>query len=140
MDVLSYSPLALGLLTGKYANADDFRTVSGPRRALFEKNVADPQFSEILKAMRDVADGHVESKATVAQVAINWCIAKGTIPIPGARTLRQVKSNYGSLDWKMNDEEVKFLDKISRGYSYIDVGASPFPRVDKDTGLVMFDS
>ncbi|KAL3810242.1 hypothetical protein ACHAXA_008732 [Cyclostephanos tholiformis] len=140
MEVLAYSPLALGLLSGKYANTDDIRKVGGPRRALFERNVANPQLSEIIGAMRDVADGHAESGATVSQVAINWCIAKGTIPIPGARTLRQVESNYGSLDWKMNEDEIKFLDKVSRGYSYIDVSASPFPRVDKDTGLVMFDS
>jgi len=140
MDVLAYSPLALGLLTGKYANADDIGTVGGPRRALFERNVADPRLSEIIKALRDVADGHADRGATVPQVAINWCIAKGTIPIPGARTLGQVKSNYGSLDWKMNEGEVKFLDEVSGGYSYIDVSASPFPRIDKDTGLVMFDS
>ena len=142
MDVLAYSPLALGLLTGKYASPDDddLKAVGGPRRALFEKNVANPQYADIIKAMGEVAGGHADAGATIPQVAINWCIAKGTIPIPGARTLGQVKSNYGSLDWKMSEGEVEHLDKVSSGFSYIDPSASPFPRVDKDTGLVMFDS
>lgn len=139
MDVLSYSPLALGLLSGKYG-ADNAMKVGGPRRGIFEKAVSDPQFADIIGAMKVVADGHSDVDASIPQVAINWCIAKGTIPIPGARTLRQVRSNYGSLDWTMSDEEVKFLDGASRGFSYIDIGASPFPRIDKDTGLIMFDS
>lgn len=139
MDVLAYSPLALGLLTGKYSE-DNVKTVSGPRRGLFEKTVSNPQFVATLGAMREVAAAHSDVSASVPQVAINWCIAKGTIPIPGARNLRQVQSNYGSLDWKMNDDEVKFLDKATQGLSYIEPGANPFPKVDKDTGLKMFDS
>jgi pyridoxine 4-dehydrogenase len=139
MDVLSYSPLALGLLSGKYG-PDNVGTINGPRRKLFEKSVADPKFARIVGAMREVADGHSDVNAQIPQVAINWCIAKGTIPIPGARNLRQVQSNYGSLDWKMSEAEVKFLDEASQGFSYVEPGANPFPRVDKDTGLKMFDS
>ena len=141
MEVLAYSPLALGLLTGKYTNVDSIKTtVAGPRRSLFETNVSNPQFATIMSAMKEVADSHADVEATIPQVAINWCIAKGTIPIPGARTLSQVKSNYSSLDWNMSEGEIQFLDKATRGFSYIDPSVSPFPRVDKDTGLIMFDS
>jgi pyridoxine 4-dehydrogenase len=140
MEVLAYSPLALGLLTGKYTNVESVKSVSGPRRTLFENNVSNPQFATIINAMKEVANSHADVEATIPQVAINWCIAKGTIPIPGARTLSQVKSNYSSLDWKMSEGEIQFLDKATRGFSYIDPSVSPFPRVDKDTGLIMFDS
>lgn len=140
MEVLAYSPLALGLLTGKYTNLDSVKTVAGPRRGLFETNVSNPQFATIMSAMKEVADSHADVEATIPQVAINWCIAKGTIPIPGARTLSQVKSNYSSLNWNMSEGEIQFLDKATRGFSYIDPSVSPFPRVDKDTGLIMFDS
>jgi pyridoxine 4-dehydrogenase len=140
MEVLAYSPLALGLLTGKYTNVESVKSVSGPRRTLFETNVSNPQFATIINAMKEVANNHADVEATIPQVAINWCIAKGTIPIPGARTLSQVKSNYSSLDWKMSEGEIQFLDKASSGFSYIDPSLSPFPRVDKDTGLIMFDS
>lgn len=140
MDILAYSPLALGLLSGKYTDVESVKSVAGPRRTLFEKNVSNPQFANIMSAMKEVANSHVDVEATIPQVAINWCIAKGTIPIPGARTLSQVKSNYSSLDWKMSEGEIQFLDKATSGFSYIDPSISPFPRVDKDTGLIMFDS
>ena len=140
MEVLAYSPLALGLLTGKYTNVESVKSVSGPRRTLFENNVSNPQYATIINAMKEVANSHADVEATIPQVAINWCIAKGTIPIPGARTLSQVKSNYASLDWKMSEGEIQFLDKASSGFSYIDPRVSPFPRLDKDTCLKMFDS
>ena len=76
----------------------------------------------------------------MAQVAINWCRAKGTIPIPGARTVTQVQSNYAALSWTLTPAEIAVLDAASANYSYIDPTASPFPKQDKDTGLIMFDS
>jgi pyridoxine 4-dehydrogenase len=138
IQVLSYSPLALGLLSGKY-NVETVKDIKGPRKGLLEKTVVKPEFDAAIAAMKEVASGHGED-ANVPQVAINWCRAKGTIPIPGARNLRQVKSNYGSLDWNMSPEEVKFLDKAVAGLSYTDPSIAPFPKEDKDTGLKMFDS
>lgn len=44
------------------------------------------------------------------QVAINWCIAKGTLPIPGAKDLAQAKENLGALGWRLNSGEVAELD------------------------------
>jgi pyridoxine 4-dehydrogenase len=136
--VLSYSPLALGLLTGKYTS-ENVDTISGPRKKLFQKTVSKPEFENLLRSMQLVANAHGDD-TTLAQVAINYCRAKNTIPIPGARNLRQVQSNYGSLDWTMSSEEIKLLDAAASGLSYIDPSASPFPKQDKDTGLKMFDS
>ena len=45
-----------------------------------------------------------------AQVAINWCICKGTVPIPGAKDLQQARENLGALGWKLSDGEVSELD------------------------------
>jgi pyridoxine 4-dehydrogenase len=47
------------------------------------------------------------------QVAINWCICKGTIPIPGAKTLGQASENLGALGWKLSEGEVQELDRAS---------------------------
>jgi pyridoxine 4-dehydrogenase len=140
VEVLSYSPMALGLLTGKY-DTETVKDIVGPRKQLFQKTVGTPEFDNLLASMKQVASHHGET-ANLPQVAINWCRAKGTIPIPGARTLRQVQSNYGSLDWTMSPEEVKFLDQAasSSSLSYIKPEASPMPKQDKDTGLIMFDS
>jgi len=50
---------------------------------------------------------------TSAQVAINWCIAKGTLPIPGAKNQRQAKENAGALGWSLSEEQVARLDEVS---------------------------
>jgi pyridoxine 4-dehydrogenase len=143
IQVLAYSPLALGLLTGKYRDAETVQSISGPRKQLFEKVVKDPQFAKVLDVMTAIADSHstkTKQPVTLSQVAINWCRAKGTIPIPGARNLRQVQSNYASLDWNLQPEEIQALDEVSSKISYIQPGASPFPSYDKDLQLKMFDS
>ena len=48
---------------------------------------------------------------TMAQVAINWCICKGTIPIPGAKNLQQAQQNVGAMSWRLDSGEVAELDK-----------------------------
>lgn len=44
------------------------------------------------------------------QVALAWCISKGTIPIPGAKSLSQAQDNLGALAFKLNGGEVSALD------------------------------
>lgn len=44
------------------------------------------------------------------QVAINWCICKGTIPIPGVKTVRHVEDNLGALGWRLSPAEVSELE------------------------------
>ena len=47
------------------------------------------------------------------QVALNWCICKGTIPIPGARNVAQAQENLGALGWKLSGQEVGSLDEAA---------------------------
>jgi pyridoxine 4-dehydrogenase len=49
----------------------------------------------------------------MSQVAINWCISKGTIPIPGAKSLGQAQENIGALGWFLSDAEVVELDNAA---------------------------
>jgi pyridoxine 4-dehydrogenase len=49
----------------------------------------------------------------MAQVALNWCICKGTIPIPGAKNPSQALENLGALGWRLNDGEVTELETIA---------------------------
>ena len=48
-----------------------------------------------------------------SQVALNWCICKGALPIPGAKNARQAEENAGALGWKLTEEEVAKLDEAS---------------------------
>ena len=42
----------------------------------------------------------------MAQVALNWVICKGALPIPGAKNEEQALQNTGALGWRLTDEEV----------------------------------
>ncbi|CAM9943836.1 unnamed protein product [Ascophyllum nodosum] len=107
--VLAYSPLAQGLLTGKYSM--DFLP-SGPRARLFRSQL--PKIEPLISKIQEI--GAPRDK-TPAQVALNWCISKGTIPIPGAKNIRQARAdeNCGALGWRLSAEEIASLDFAARG-------------------------
>ena len=131
--VLAYSPLGLGLLSGKYGRD---RLPSGPRAKLGEAFFAQPAADELLDAVRRVQGKH--AGATSTQVAINWCRAKGAVPIPGCRTLAQVTQNYDALGWKMDGADVALLDAAANKLK--PPGSAGFPEKDINTGMRMFDS
>jgi pyridoxine 4-dehydrogenase len=138
--VLSYSPLALGFLTGKY---DATTRPSGPRlnisKKLFDGEDEGKGINELLAVMKEVASNH--GGVPLSQVALNWTRAKGTIPIPGARSLKQAKQNLGALDWDLTSSELNALDEASAKVpAYITPDKSPFPKEDINTKLTLFDS
>ena len=110
IQLIAYSPLALGLLTGKYKRREDL--AKGLRR--FALGQILPGVKPLLDCLRAIA---TEREKTMAQVAINWCMCKGTIPIPGAKNLQQAKQNTGALGWHLTDGEVTELDQASAACS-----------------------
>ncbi|MGB3640250.1 MAG: aldo/keto reductase [Rivularia sp. (in: cyanobacteria)] len=110
--ILAYSPLAQGLLTGKYS-LDSSVKPTGARSI-------DPRFSKdnlqkidpVISLLRTIGEKY---NRTPAQVALNWLIAQGNvIPISGVKTAEQVKQNAGALNWKLSNDEVTQLEQISR--------------------------
>jgi pyridoxine 4-dehydrogenase len=133
--IMSYSPLGLGMLAGKYTPA---APPQGPREKLYQQLMSTPDYERLLATMRDVASGH---GATPAQVAINWARARNTTPIPGARTMEQIQQNYGALSWSLTKEEDTALTAAAKMVqTFTKPDAVPFPRKDIRTGLIMFDS
>ena len=63
----------------------------------------------VLQGIGTAHGGH-----TPSQVALAWIIAKGVIPIPGAKNGAQAEDNAGALGWQMTDEEVAALDAVAR--------------------------
>lgn len=106
IQLIAYSPLALGLLTGKYTDRSDLP--KGLRK--FALGQILPGVKPLLSCLREVA---ATQGKTMAQVAINWCICKGTIPIPGAKTLQQAQQNTGALGWQLSTAEISELDVAS---------------------------
>ncbi|MEB3148682.1 MAG: aldo/keto reductase, partial [Sphaerospermopsis sp.] len=104
--LIAYSPLALGLLTGKFSENGKFP--KGVRGFLFKQIL--PGIQGVLGTLREIA---TQRNRTMSQVAINWCICKGAIPIPGAKNLEQAQQNIGTLGWLLSDGEVAELDSAA---------------------------
>lgn len=104
IQMIAYSPLGLGLLTGKYGK--DTPQPKGLRGLLFRQLL--PGIQPLLDCLQAVA---TERDKTMAQTALNWCICKGTTPIPGAKSLDQAKQNIGALGWRLTSGEVDELDR-----------------------------
>ena len=104
--LIAYSPLCLGALTGKYEAGGVLP--SGPRGLLLSSLLKDA--APLLGLLREVAAAH---DATPAQVAVNWCRAKGALPIPGSRTVAQARDARACLKWSLDAAEVVELDKAA---------------------------
>lgn len=104
--LIAYSPLALGLLTGKYS--EQAALPKGIRRLAFRQIL--PGIQTLLGCLREIAESR---NKTMSQIALNWCICKGTIPIPGAKSVEQAKDNLGALGWQLDTNEVAELDKAA---------------------------
>jgi aryl-alcohol dehydrogenase-like predicted oxidoreductase len=104
--VIAYSPLAMGLLTGKY-------TPDSPPPGSRGRNAAKilPKLPRLLRVMREI--GEDIGGKTPAQIALNWCICKGTMPIPGAKNAAQARENAGALGWRLNEAQIAALDEAS---------------------------
>jgi aryl-alcohol dehydrogenase-like predicted oxidoreductase len=65
----------------------------------------------LVERMREI--GQQYDGKTPSQVALNWLICKGTLPIPGAKNARQAKENAGALGWRLDEADVAELDRLS---------------------------
>jgi len=104
--LIAYSPLAQGLLTGKYSpeNPPD-----GIRRTRLYNQLQ--TIGPLIALLRKIGDKY--GGKTPAAVALNWTICKGTLPIPGAKTMLQLSQNASAIGWKLDDDEVAQLDTTS---------------------------
>jgi aryl-alcohol dehydrogenase-like predicted oxidoreductase len=118
LGVIPWSPLASGVLTGKYSRADLDAGSGVAGAAGTRKNVAAAQDALHARGL-DIADV-VKSVAqkmgkSPAQVALAWTLLNPavTAPIIGARTLQQLEDNLGALDVAFTAEQRRRLDDIS---------------------------
>jgi len=106
--VIAYSPLAQGLLSGKYQDASprNFRRLNPAFRA-----ASKARLKPLLAAMGDIASRH---QATTAQVALAWLIRKpNVVVIPGASSVHQVEQNVASAGLELSDEDDAVLARLA---------------------------
>jgi aryl-alcohol dehydrogenase-like predicted oxidoreductase len=103
--LIAYSPLAQGLLTGKYTPQN---LPPGIRRFRSRSNLVKVQ--PLVALLREIGQAH--GGKTPSQVSLNWLMCKGAAPIPGAKNARQVQDNVGALGWRLTDSEMAALDAV----------------------------
>ena len=108
--ILAYSPLAQGLLTGKYSTQEQ---PTGARK--MDSRFSKAGIEKIELVMSTLRKMGRKRDRTPAQVALNWLIAQnGVIPIPGAKTAKQAEENAGALGWTLSQDEVYQLELMTR--------------------------
>ncbi len=109
--LLVWSPLAGGLLSGKYARDDD-KPADG-RRAQFDFPPVDrPRAFDCIDAMRPIAEAHGVS---VAQIALAWLLHRRVVTsvIVGAKKLEQLDDNIKAAEVALSEAELDTLDRVS---------------------------
>ncbi len=104
---LAYSPLGRGVLTGKYSVQNP---LPGTRGRLYPGSLLE-KISSLISLLKRI--GEVNFGKTPAQVALNWLMCKGAIPLAGAKSGEQAQENMGALGWRLTPEQVLAIDEES---------------------------
>jgi len=117
--LLAYSPMAQGLLTGKFG--PDHRFAKGDHRSgnvLFQPGnvLFQPEnYRRVQKALDRLRPIAESNDISLGQLALNWVISQpGTCAIAGARSAKQAIQNAGTADIKLSDEDLARINEISR--------------------------
>lgn len=104
--LIAYSPLAMGLLTGKYTPETPPPGTRAAKYGMLLKSI-----QPLIRLMAEIGQDH-ENKSP-AQIALNWVICKGALPIPGAKNYQQASTNLQAAGWRLTPEQVAALDAAS---------------------------
>jgi aryl-alcohol dehydrogenase-like predicted oxidoreductase len=113
LGLMVWSPLAGGLLSGKYKAADD-KGPAGARRTTFDFPLVDKERAfKCVDAMRPMA---AQRQVSVAQIALAWILSKSFVStvIIGAKTMDQLRDNIAATRVRLTPEEVTLLDGVSQ--------------------------
>ncbi len=114
ISVMAYSPLAQGLLSGKYGPGD-CREDGRSHAALFQE----PYYGKALKVTECLKEIAVEYETTPGNLALNWVMKKDgiTAPITGIRKKKHVDDGLKALDIQISDEAMARIEEESRAYT-----------------------
>jgi aryl-alcohol dehydrogenase-like predicted oxidoreductase len=127
LGLMVWSPLAGGLLSGKYSR-DDEKSGDG-RRANFDFPPVDRERAyACIDAMRPIAEAH---GASVAQIALAWLLHRKVVTsvIIGAKKIEQLEDNLKATEVELSDAELDQLDQVSElpreypGWMFVQQGA-----------------
>ncbi len=106
VSIIAYSPLKYGVLTGKYTPSNPLPGARGRQFSVAYLTAVQP----LLVEMQRLTEKYQKS---MSQLAINWVMQRGALPIPGAKNARQARENAGALGWALTPDDVKLLQDVS---------------------------
>ena len=110
--VIAYSPLAQGLLSGRYGPDNAPKGLRSNTVEFLPENLR--RIVPLLEVLRRVADAH---DASPGQVALAWCLRRpNVVVIPGAFSVAQAESNAEAADLELTDDEDAELTAASDDY------------------------
>ena len=115
--LLPYSPLAGGILTGKYADADN--TPEGARLNLFPGFMSRYRGSQTEAAAAAYAEVAKEAGVSPTELALAWCYHREHVAstIIGATSISQLEENIGAYDVKLDDDILEKIGSVYKKYT-----------------------
>ncbi len=111
--IIAWSPLASGILSGKFhKNPEILEKTPFGRRAQLRRQLEKSQ--PIVSVLEEIAARH---QVTTAQVALNWLInfqGKTVVAIPGASKVSHAQENADVMDFSLTEAEMSWIDEVSR--------------------------
>lgn len=113
--IIAYSPLASGLLSGRFhKDPDSLANLPVGRRGRFASKIE--QTRPLIETLEGIA---AKYNVTVSQVALNWTVnfhGETVVAIPGASKPYQARETAGVLDFSLTDTEMAQIDELTRQY------------------------
>ena len=113
ISLIAYSPLAQGLLTGKFhKDPESIKKLPFVRRMQLRRQLG--KTVNLIKKLETIAASH---DCSLSEVALSWAVnyhGDVVLAIPGATKMEHVRQNIGALTLKLTTEEMASLDKESR--------------------------
>ena len=113
LGVAAYSPVARGVLTGKYAPGST--PPAGSRAARGDRRILEAEWRDESLAIAQTLKAHAEARGiTMLQFAVAWLLANGAVTsvIAGPKTVGQFADYFGALDYAWTDEDEALVDSL----------------------------
>jgi aryl-alcohol dehydrogenase-like predicted oxidoreductase len=114
ISIIAYSPLAQGLLTGKFHDNPGLLKNIGLRK--YSPQFKRKELEKSLPVVNFVKELAIKYNVTPSQITLNWVInfnGNKVVAIPGATKEIHASQNIGAMSFRLSDEDMERLDKIS---------------------------
>jgi len=113
--IIAWSPIASGLLSGKFHVYPKLvESTPMARRMMIQRKLE--QSRPLIDALKVIGQAH---GASIPQVALNWLVnfhGETVVAIPGASKVEQAEGNASAMDFKLSSDEMAHIDELSRQF------------------------